>query len=122
MVEQYQANGAPRQKKELVSRLERLTNSKLQSTQRRAAANPPYGVGDGEGEASVFLVSFLVVSFLVVSFLVVSAFFVVSVVDFLVVDFFVVEVLAGGVVVVAVSVLLVLQEARSPAASMTVME
>jgi hypothetical protein len=84
--------------------------------------------GDGEGEA-FSLVSFLVVSFLVVSvddFLVVSAFFVVSVVvDFLVVDFFVVEVLAGafsGAVVVAVSVLLVLQEARSPAASMTVME
>jgi hypothetical protein len=83
--------------------------------------------GDGEGEASLF---FLVVSFLVVSvvdFLVVSAFFVVSVVvDFLVVvDFFVVEVLAGafsGAVVVAVSVLLVLQEARSPAANMTVME
>ena len=67
------------------------------------------------------MVSFLVVSFLVVSvddFLVVSAFFVV-------VDFFVVDVLAGafsGAVVVAVSVLLVLQEARSPAASMTVME
>jgi hypothetical protein len=82
--------------------------------------------GDGEGEV---LLSFLVVSFLVVSvddFLVVSAFFVVSVVDdFLVVDFFVVEVLAGafsGAVVVAVSVLLVLQEARSPAANMTVME
>jgi hypothetical protein len=70
-------------------------------------------VGDGEGEV---FVSFLV------SFLVVSAFFVVSVDDFLVVDFFVVEVLAGGVVVVAVSVLLVLQEAKSPAASMTVME
>jgi hypothetical protein len=81
--------------------------------------------GDGEGEV---LLSFLVVSFFVVSvddFLVVSAFFVVSVVDFLVVDFFVVEVLAGafsGAVVVAVSVLLVLQEARSPAANMTVME
>jgi hypothetical protein len=82
--------------------------------------------GDGEGEV---LLSFLVVSFFVVSvedFLVVSAFFVVSVVvDFLVVDFFVVEVLAGafsGAVVVAVSVLLVLQEARSPAVNMTVME
>jgi hypothetical protein len=79
--------------------------------------------GDGEGEV---LLSFLVVSFLVVSFLVVSVdFFVVSVDDFLVVDFFVVEVLAGafsGAVVVAVSVLLVLQEARSPAANMTVME
>jgi hypothetical protein len=82
--------------------------------------------GDGEGEV---LLSFLVVSFFVVSvedFLVVSAFFVVSVVDdFLVEDFFVVEVLAGafsGAVVVAVSVLLVLQEARSPAANMTVME
>jgi hypothetical protein len=79
--------------------------------------------GDGEGEVFVsFFVSFLVVSFLVVSvdFLVVSV-----VVDFLVVDFFVVEVLAGafsGAVVVDVSVLLVLQEARSPAASMTVME
>ena len=82
--------------------------------------------GEGEGEVFVsFLVSFLVVS--VVDFLVVSAFFVVSVVaDFLVVaDFFVVEVLAGafsGAVVVAVSVLLVLQEARSPATNMTVME
>jgi hypothetical protein len=80
--------------------------------------------GDGEGEV---LLSFLVVSFLVVSvddFLVVSAFFVVSVDDFLVVDFFVVEVLAGAFsgAVVAVSVLLVLQEARSPAANMTVME
>ena len=81
----------------------------------------PYGVAEGDGEGEVFsLVSFLVVSFLVVSFLVVSV-----VVDFLVVDFFVVEVLAGafsGAVVVAVSVLLVLQEARSPAANMTVME
>jgi hypothetical protein len=81
--------------------------------------------GDGEGEAFSFLVvSFLVVS--VLSFLVVSVdFLVVSVDDFLVVDFFVVEVLAGafsGAVVVAVSVLLVLQEARSPAANMTVME
>ena len=81
--------------------------------------------GVGEGEASLF---FLVVSFFVVSvddFLVVSAFFVVSVVDdFLVVDFFVVEVLAGAFsgAVVDVSVLLVLQEARSPAANMTVME
>ena len=76
-------------------------------------------MAEGDGEGEVFD------SFLVVSFLVVSAFFVVSVVDFLVVDFFVVEVLAGafsGAVVVAVSVLLVLQEARSPAASMTVME
>jgi hypothetical protein len=71
--------------------------------------------GDGEGEV---LLSFLVVSFFVVSF------FVVSVDDFLVVDFFVVEVLAGAFsgAVVDVSVLLVLQEARSPAASMTVME
>ena len=77
--------------------------------------------GDGEGAASLF---FLVVSFFMESvddFLVVSVFFVVSVVDFLVMDFFVVvEVLAGAVV--DVSVLLVLQEARSPAASMTVME
>ena len=83
----------------------------------------PYGVAEGDGDGEVFD-SFLVVSFLVVSFLVVS-FLVVSVVDFLVVDFFVVEVLAGafsGAVVVAVSVLLVLQEARSPAANMTVME
>jgi hypothetical protein len=86
-------------------------------------------VAEGDGEGAAFsLVSFLVVSFLVVSvddFLVVSAFFVVSVDDFLVMDFFVVEVLAGafsGAVVVAVSVLLVLQEARSPAANMTVME
>jgi len=75
--------------------------------------------GDGEGEV---LLSFFVVS--VDDFLVVvedffmSSFFM-SV--FLVVDFFVVvEVLAGAVV--DVSVLLVLQEARSPAASMTVME
>ena len=84
-------------------------------------------MAEGDGDGEVFD-SFLVVSFLVVSFLVVSVedFFVVSVVvDFLVVDFFVVEVLAGafsGAVVVAVSVLLVLQEARSPAANMTVME
>ena len=86
----------------------------------------PYGVAEGDGEGEVFsLVSFLVVSFLVVSFLVVSFLVVSVVVDFLVVDFFVVEVLAGafsGAVVVAVSVLLVLQEARSPAANMTVME
>jgi hypothetical protein len=82
--------------------------------------------GDGEGEVfASFFVSFLVVSvddFLVVS---VDDFFVVSVDAFLVVDFFVVEVLAGafsGAVVVDVSVLLVLQEARSPAANMTVME
>ena len=84
----------------------------------------PYGVAEGDGEGEVF-VSFLVVSFLVVSFLVVSFLVVSVVVDFLVVDFFVVEVLAGafsGAVVVAVSVLLVLQEARSPAANMTVME
>ena len=77
------------------------------------ARNFRYGVGDGEGE---------VFSFFVVS---VDDFLVVSVDDFLVVDFFVVEVLAGafsGAVVVAVSVLLVLQEARSPAANMTVME
>ena len=81
--------------------------------------NRPYGVGDGEGEV---LLSFFVVS--VDDFLVVvedffmSSFFM-SV--FLVMDFFVVvEVLAGAVV--DVSVLLVLQEARSPAASMTVME
>ena len=127
----YAAVAGSREKEELVSRLERLTNSKLASTQFRAAANRPYGVAEGDGEGEAFsLVSFLVVSFLVVSvedFLVVSAFFVVSVVvvDFLVVDFFVVEVLAGafsGAVVVAVSVLLVLQEARSPAANMTVME
>ena len=86
----------------------------------------PYGVAEGDGEGEAFsLVSFLVVSFLVVSFLVVSFLVVSVVVDFLVVDFFVVEVLAGafsGAVVVAVSVLLVLQEARSPAANMTVME
>ncbi|PYI90708.1 MAG: hypothetical protein DME97_16125 [Verrucomicrobia bacterium] len=81
-------------------------------------------MAEGDGEGEVF-VSFLVVSFLVVSFLVVSFLVVSVVVDFLVVDFFVVEVLAGafsGAVVVAVSVLLVLQEARSPAANMTVME
>ena len=84
----------------------------------------PYGVAEGDGDGEVFD-SFLVVSFLVVSFLVVSFFVVSVVVDFFVVDFFVVEVLAGafsGAVVVAVSVLLVLQEARSPAANMTVME
>ena len=59
------------------------------------------------------------VSFLVVSFLVVS------VDDFLVVDFLVVDVLAGafsGAVVVAVSVLLVLQAPRSPATNRQVME
>jgi len=79
--------------------------------------------GDGEGEVSLF---FLVVSFLVVSvddFLVVSAFLVVSVDDFLVDDFLVVSFLvvveAGAVV--DVSVLLVVHEAMSPAASMTVM-
>jgi hypothetical protein len=45
--------------------------------------------------------------------------------DFLVEDFLVVEVFAGdfsGAVVVDVSVLLVLHEARSPAANITVME
>lgn|GEM_PF-6340117 len=101
--------------------MERLTNSKLTSTQPQAAANRPYGVAEGDGEGEVLL-SFFVVS--VDDFLVVvedffmSSFFM-SV--FLVMDFFVVvEVLAGAVV--DVSVLLVLQEARSPAASMTVME
>jgi hypothetical protein len=71
----------------------------------------------------------LVVSFFVVSvddFLVVSVddFLVVSVEDFLVEDFLVVEVLAGAFsgAVVLVSVLLVLQELRSPATSMQVME
>jgi hypothetical protein len=50
-------------------------------------------------------------------------FLVVSVEAFLVDDFLVdVSVFAGAVVVVAVSVLLVLQEARSPAPNMTVME
>ena len=74
-------------------------------------------MADGDGEAEGF--SFLVEAFLVVDM--VSDFFMESVVDFLVMDFFVVvEVLAGAVV--DVSVLLVLQEARSPAASMTVME
>jgi predicted HAD superfamily phosphohydrolase YqeG len=62
----------------------------------------------------------LVVSFFVVSFLAES------VDDFLVVDdFFVVDVLAGafsGAVVVAVSVLLVLQAPRSPATNRQVME
>ena len=63
----------PDQKKELVSRLERLTNSKLTSTQPQAAANRPYGVAEGDGEGEVLL-----------------SFFVVSVDDFLVVveDFF----------------------------------
>jgi hypothetical protein len=72
--------------------------------------------GEGEGEASLFFVSFLVVS---VDFLVVS------VEAFFVDDFLVVSVLAGdfsGAVVVEVSVLLVLQEARSPAPNITVME
>ena len=54
------------------------------------------------------------------------SFLVESVDDFLVVDFLVVvDVLAGdfsGAVVVVVSVLLVLQEARSPAANATVTE
>ena len=65
---------------------------------------------------------------MVVSFFVVSvddfSFFVMSD-DFLVVDFLVVDVFAGdfsGAVVVAVSVLLVLQAPRSPAASRTVNE
>jgi hypothetical protein len=120
------ATAGSRQKEELVSRLGRLTNSKLTNTQLRAAANRPYGVAEGDGEGEVLL-SFLVVSFLVVSvddFLVVSFFVVSAVDDFLVVDFFVVEVLAGAFsgAVVDVSVLLVLQDARSPAASMTVME
>jgi hypothetical protein len=69
-------------------------------------------VGDGDA-----LVSFFVVSE-VDDFLVVPE---VDEVD----DFLVVDVLAGdfsGAVVVAVSVLLVLQEARSPAANATVMQ
>ena len=84
----------------------------------------PYGVADGDGEGEVF--SFLVVSFFVVSvddFLVVSVddFLVVSV-DFLVVDFLVVvDVLAGGVVVVVVSVLLV-HAPRTAATARQVME
>jgi hypothetical protein len=84
--------------------------------------------GEGVGEASLF---FLVVSFLVVSvddFLVASVvddFLVVSVDVFLVVDFLVVLVDAGafsGAVVVVVDSFLVVQEAMSPAANMTVME
>jgi len=74
--------------------------------------------GDGEGEV---LLSFLVVSFLVV----VASFLVASVDDFLVVDFFVdsfLVVVDAGAVVVDVSVLLVVQAAKSPAANMTVME
>lgn len=74
------------------------------------------GDADGEELVSLFLVSFLVVSdFLVV---VAASFF--WVVDFLVVvlagDF------SGAVVVVAVSVLLVLQELIRPATNRTVME
>jgi hypothetical protein len=83
-----------------------------------AAANLPYGVGEGEGEASLF---FLVVSFLVV----VDSFLLASVDAFLVVDFFVVSFLVvvdAGAVVVDVSVLLLVQAAKSPAANMTVME
>ena len=82
-------------------------------------------MADGEAEGDVVAsVFFLVVSFLVVvadSFLVASV-DVFLVVDLVVMDFFVVEVLAGGVVVVDVSVLLVVQEAMRPAASITVME
>jgi hypothetical protein len=79
-------------------------------------------VAEGDGEGEVF--SFLVVSFFVVSvddFLVVSADFLVVVDDFLVVDFLVVSVFAGGVVVVAVSVLLV-HAPRSAATDRQVME
>ena len=87
----------------------------------------PYGVadGDGEGDAFSFVEDFCRVE---TSFLAAAAsesvdFLVVSVDDFLVYDFLVlVSVFAGAVVVVAVSVLLVLQEARSPAPNMTVME
>jgi hypothetical protein len=98
-----------------------------------AALNRLYGVGDGDGEAFSFLVvaevsAFLVVSVDAFSFLVVSVvddFLVVSVDVFFVEDFFIVFVEAGdfsgAVVVVDVSVLLV-QEAMSPAANMTVME
>lgn len=81
--------------------------------------------GDGEGEVLLFLSvdDFLVVS--VADFLVVSVvdFLVVSVLDFLVDDFF--SVLAGvfsGAVVVAVSVLLVLQAPRNAATARQVME
>jgi hypothetical protein len=79
--------------------------------------------GDAEGEAF----SFLVVSVELFSFLVVSVddFLVVSL-DFLVVDDFFVEVsvLAGDFsgVVVDVSVLLLLQELKSPATARQVME
>jgi hypothetical protein len=78
-------------------------------------------VAEGEGEGEVLLSFFFVVSFFVVPAL---SFLVVSVDDFLVVDFLVVDVFAGDFsgAVVDVSVLLVLQEARSPAANMTVME
>jgi hypothetical protein len=76
--------------------------------------------GDGEGEAF----SFLVVS--VDDFLVVSLDFLVVSLDFFVVDDFFVEVsvLAGDFsgVVVDVSVLLLLQELKSPATARQVME
>jgi hypothetical protein len=83
--------------------------------------------GDGEGEAFSFLVvsvdDFLVVS---LDFFVVSLDFLVVSLDFLVVDDFFdeVSVLAGDFsgVVVDVSVLLLLQELKSPATARQVME
>lgn len=80
-------------------------------------------MADGEAEGDVVAsVFFLVVSFLLVvdSFLEASVdVFLVD--DFLVISFFLVVVEAGGVVV-DVSVLLVVHEAMSPAANITVME
>jgi hypothetical protein len=73
--------------------------------------------GDGEGEAFSFLVVLLLLSFLVES---VEDFLVVLVDDFLVVVSFFAGDFSG--VVVVVSVLLVLQELRTPAANRQVIE
>ena len=67
------------------------------------------GVADGFGVADPYGLG--VGDFSVLSYFFVLSYFLVEAGDF-----------SGAVVVVAVSVLLVLQEARSPAASITVME
>jgi hypothetical protein len=100
----------------------RLTNSRNHNPQQHRCGEPffsCYGVAEGDGEGEAFD------SFLALSFLVVELSFLLMSLDFLVEDFLVVDVLAGdfsGAVVVAVSVLLVLQAPRSPATARQVME
>jgi hypothetical protein len=110
-------------KRELVSRVIRLTNSAEVLRAAFGCGERPYGVADGEGDGEGLASLFLVDSFLVVvdSFLAASV-EVSFLVDFLVVvDSFFAGDFSGAVVVVDVSVLVV-QELMSPAANRTVME